>query len=88
MEFRLNKIDTSLRQKINDATKEGKVHGKSDVKVDKDKNREEKQKFDLKKYGKQIDNKITVSAIKDDQNSKCDVITNDNSKGKLIDVRK
>ncbi|WMJ81306.1 hypothetical protein RBU49_03350 [Clostridium sp. MB40-C1] len=75
MEYRLNKIDTELRQIVNDATKEGKVHGNKGVaKVGKDKkeqsnnkNKQHKKKDEeefereLKKYS---NGKILVDAVK------------------------
>jgi len=41
MEFRLNKIDTDLRRKVNEAANEGKVHPKKEIQVNKDKEQEE-----------------------------------------------
>ena len=52
MEYKLNKIDTELRQLVNDATKEGKVHGnKETYKVNKDKKERNKKEYseELKK---------------------------------------
>jgi len=37
MEYRLNKIDTDLRRKINEAANEGKVHPKKSIQINKDK---------------------------------------------------
>lgn len=66
MEYKLNKIDTEIRQKVNEASKAGKVHrNKETLKVQKDKKdknqnknkkQEEKNKGDVKK--------ITVDGIK------------------------
>lgn len=60
MEFRLNKIDPDVRQKINDETKEGKVHAKTGISIQKrsyegkheqkSNKRENKEKFSLTKY--------------------------------------
>ncbi len=75
MEFRLNKIEPELRQKINDETREGKVHSKKDIRVNTDKNDKNKrenskeynqdsdEKFSLSKYVKK-DKKITINAVK------------------------
>lgn len=65
MEFRLNKIDPDLRQQINDATSEGKVHSKNSLSVNKDANRENKKNFmhKLEKYQKDK-KKLTVDAVK------------------------
>lgn len=69
MEYRLNKIDTELRQIVNDSIKEGKVHGNKELaRVNKD--REDKKgqqsnksfKKELAKY--KVKKKISVDAIK------------------------
>ncbi|SCN21287.1 hypothetical protein N3C_0063 [Clostridium sp. N3C] len=72
MEFRINKVDTDLRQKINDTTREGKVHTKEGVliykhkyderKHQKNNKRTPKEKFEIKKYIK--NKKITIEAVK------------------------
>lgn len=68
MEYKLNKIDTELRQLVNDATKEGKVHGnKETYKVNKDKKERNKKEYseELKKeLEKQKKKKIVVDAVK------------------------
>ena len=33
MEYKLNKIDTELRQRVQDITKPGKIHGKADIEI-------------------------------------------------------
>lgn len=64
MEYRLNKIDTDLRQKINDAAKEGKVHGTKNVAINRDKKEEKKEKKDhkLERYSKS--KKLLVDVVK------------------------
>lgn len=66
MEYRLNKIDTDLRQKINDAAKEGKVHGAKGIAISKDKPKEQKQKgketYKSQSYDK--NKKLLVDATK------------------------
>lgn len=67
MEFRLNKIDTEIRQILNEATKEGKVHGNKEISnIDKD-GKQNKQE-DKNNFKKQLDEKkekkIVVEAIK------------------------
>lgn len=63
MEFRLNKIDTDLRQKVNDITKPGVVHSKTNILINKDNNKEKSKEpvYKLKKYNK---NKIIIDAEK------------------------
>ncbi|WP_242845749.1 hypothetical protein [Clostridium novyi] len=49
MEYRLNKVDYELQQLVNDATKEGRVHGnKETYKVDKDKKERNKKEYSEK----------------------------------------
>jgi len=101
MEFRLNKIDTDLRQKINDQTREGKVHTKKGISIDKHKyeerreqkndKRNPKEKFDIEKYTK--NKKITIDAVKveeiDIEAEKEDALKNaDEYRGVFIDSRR
>lgn len=70
MEYRLNKIDMDLRKQINEAAKEGKVHGNKQVSINKDKKEEQKdsnskQKFkNFERYNKK---KLLVDAEKAEQ---------------------
>ncbi|EPS53135.1 hypothetical protein CFSAN002368_00085 [Clostridium botulinum A1 str. CFSAN002368] len=56
MEFRLNKIDLEIRDKITEQTKEGKVHSKQNItinKQDKDNNSKDRGFYEqLKKQQK------------------------------------
>lgn len=38
MEFKLNKIDTELRMKVNDASKEEKIHSKREISIGRNEN--------------------------------------------------
>ena len=68
MEYKLNKVDMDIRQKVNDATKEGKVHSKENfLQVSKDAKKRNhndkgfnKEKFE--KYNKK--RKLIVKAVK------------------------
>lgn len=68
MEYRLNKIDTELRQIVNDSIKEGKVHGNKELaRVNKDREKKGQHpnqnfKKELAKY--KVKKKIFVDAIK------------------------
>lgn len=67
MEFKLNKIDMDVRQVINDSTKDGKIHTKKDLKVNKDKKEqnnanEQSKKHNLMQYDKK--KKLIVNAVK------------------------
>jgi hypothetical protein len=92
MEYRLNKIDINLRQRINDSTKEGKVHNSQNVLINKDKKEEKKEKKDYKldRYSK--NKKLIVDAIKTEnieieaykENSEAQEL----NKGSILDVKK
>ncbi len=64
MEYILNKIDTDLRHKINDATKEGLIHGNKSIVINKDKQREKNEKKDYKPKRHDNQKKIIVDAVK------------------------
>ena len=96
MEFKLNKIDPDVRQKINEATKEGKIHSKGNfLQVSKDANQrsgngKEFNKEKFQKYDKK--SKIVVKAMKvqnieingyiDDEEEKV------TTRGMFLDIRK
>ena len=70
MEFRLNKIDMDLRQKIQDETSEGKIHRKKEILIEntdykekKEKNNKEKENKDFKDIVKKS-KKITIDTVK------------------------
>ncbi len=71
MEFKLNKIDVELRQRVKDTTKSGIVHRKDQINVNKDRNPRdnsssyEEFKYKLSKYKK--NHKITVGAYRNNQ---------------------
>jgi hypothetical protein len=92
MEYRLNKIDTDLRQKINDAAKEGIVHGTKNITINKDKPKEEKKNknYKLEHYDK--NKKLMIYAIKT-ENVEIDafkekVEAEEGSKGIYLDIKK
>lgn len=67
MNYLLNKIDTDIRLKIHEKTKDGKVHRKSSISVNKDSEKQKKKFFCeyVKEERKQIENnKFTVDAKK------------------------
>ena len=68
MEYRLNKVDYELQQLVNDATKEGRVHGNNETyKVDNDKKERNKKEYSeklKKELAKQKKKKIIVDAVK------------------------
>jgi len=71
MEFKLNKIDVEIRQRVKDTTKSGVVHRKDSITVNKDRDPKdnsknyEEFKGKLLKYKKK--HKITVGAYRNTQ---------------------
>jgi hypothetical protein len=71
MEFKLNKIDVEIRQRVKDTTKSGVVHRKESIAVNKDRNPKENStsydefKDKLLRYKK--NHKITIEAFKNTQ---------------------
>lgn len=67
MNFLLNKIDTDIRRKIYEKTKDGKVHRKSDIIINKDSEKQKKKFFNeyiKEETKKRNEGKITVNATK------------------------
>lgn len=69
MDFKINKIDPEVRQRIQDVTKDGIVHNKINIKTDKDKkkhrNKDNKSfEEELNKFENSAKEKIEVSAQK------------------------
>ena len=94
MEFKLNKIDTELRNKINAAAKEGKVHTKDrKLNINKDKDgKNEKQKFHLPDK-KESEKKFSVDAVKS-ENINVEAFVEENekdeeniTKGRFLDTK-
>ncbi|GAA0755401.1 hypothetical protein [Clostridium sartagoforme] len=72
MNFLLNKIDNDIRKKIYEKTKDGKVHRKSDIKINKDSEKQKKKFFNEyveaeKEQAKK--KKITINATKLDKSN-------------------
>ena len=71
MEFKLNKVDVEIRQRVKDTTKSGVIHRKESISINKDKSPKEGSKSyeefkdKLLKYKK--NHKITVGAFKNAQ---------------------
>lgn len=90
MEYKLNKIDPDLRRQVNEAAKEGKVHGADhSLTVNKDRKQEQKSDFQKKLESKKrivIDaennEQIDLEAFTDEDISKI------SSKGTILDTRK
>jgi hypothetical protein len=97
MDYRLNQIDMELRERINEATSEGRVHRKDSVQGANNKNERnkngEKKKFVLEdKMSK--DSKIEIEAVKVEETSidvdavrdNCNI--SDPDRGSFLDIRK
>ena len=71
MEFKLNKIDVEIRQRVKDTTKSGVIHRKNSIVVNKDRNPKDNSnayedfKYKISKYKKK--HKISVGAFKNEQ---------------------
>lgn len=96
MEFKLNKIDVELRQRVKETTKSGVVHRKDSITVNKNKNPSDNSnsyedfKYKISKYKKK--HKIAVGAFKNTQyevEGFKDIIDKEqNSIGSFIDTKK
>ncbi|WP_196247194.1 hypothetical protein [Clostridium novyi] len=94
MEYRLNKVDYELQQLVNNATKDGKVHGNKETnKVNKDKKERNKKQYSdhlKKELSKQKKKKIIVDAMKV-ENVKVDAFRERDSKnlsqGRFLDTK-
>ncbi|OOP75159.1 hypothetical protein [Clostridium beijerinckii] len=93
MEFKLNKIDTDIRKKMQEETKEDKVHSGKGISIKKD---IKDEKNDYEKDLKEDNEKrfITIDGIKynsknvDIQVEKVEKINEENSKGRVLDTTK
>ena len=95
MEFKLNKIDTDIRKRMQEEMKDNKVHSgkainvKRDIKEDRKKNNE-KYEHEHNKDAKYL----TIDCIKGDKEiiaikvEKLENIDEENSKGRVLDAKK
>lgn len=97
MEFRLNKIDLEVRDKIKEQTKEGKVHSKQNITINKqDRDNNSKDRGFYEQLKKQNKNKnIKVKAVKYVKGENLDIeATKEEMEGKativgtIIDTKK
>lgn len=94
MEFKLNKIDTDIRKKMQEETKEDKVHSGKSINIKKD-IKDEKQE-QLKKNNQDENDKryITIDGVKYNNKNlsikaeKVEEITDENSKGRVFDKKR
>lgn len=94
MEFKLNKIDTDLRERIKEKTSDGKVHRKAEIQIDKFGKREgNNKKFSLPKKESKNVNVLAVKTKKNSNSIDVDAFNKekrveDITKGSFLDVRK
>lgn len=95
MEYRLNKIDPELRQRIKETTKSGKIHSKVKIAVNQDsddKKKDSEKDFSSKLEKQKNKKRITIEAVKVEEVEipayKEAEITKDEVRGSILDVRK
>jgi hypothetical protein len=97
LEFKLNKIDTDIRKKIQEDTKEDKVHSGKAINVNKDLKEEKNQIINEKQIPAKdevIKRYITIEVVKDNHKNidikaeKIEEINEGNSKGRILDTTK
>lgn len=95
MEYKLNKVDMEIRQRIEDTTREGMIHRKKEIKIDKDaKGKKEDKDFsdELKKYKGKNKKVILVQAEKieeiDVEAVRYKSEENSLSRGRFLDVKR
>lgn len=100
MEFRLNKVDPEVRQRVKETTSANKIHNKREIFVnsdskDKEKNKQGNFETELIKY-KQGKNKkkIMIQATKTEEveiraiKEEGQILSKDDKKGTILDVKK
>ena len=97
MEFKLNKIDTDIRKKMQEETKEDKVHSGKAINVNKDLKEEKNQIINEKRIPPKDEVKkryITIDVVKNNHENidikaeKIEKINEGNSKGRILDTTK
>lgn len=94
MEFKLNKIDTDIRKKMQEETKDDKVHSGKSISVKKDIKDEKSHNEKYLKEDEEEKRYITIDGIKynsknvDVQVEKVEKINGENSKGRVLDITK
>lgn len=100
MEFRLNKIDPEVRERVKETTSAGKVHTKSGIVINKDnqdKRNKNQQNFDSeleKQIKKKEKKRVSVDAIKVQEveipayKQELESETKEETAGHILDVRR
>lgn len=94
MEFKLNKIDTDIRKKMQEEIKEDKVHSGKSIRIKKD-IKDEKKELIKNSDRKELEKKyITIDGIRSNMQDisikveKVEEINEENSKGRILDRKK
>jgi len=94
LEFKLNKIDTDIRKKMQEEIKEDKVHSGKGINVTKDlkdEKHEERQNTDEEENEKRY---ITIDGVRRNNKNisikveKIEEMNDENSKGRILDKKK
>ncbi|MVX62358.1 hypothetical protein GKZ28_01410 [Clostridium chromiireducens] len=94
MEFKLNKIDTDIRKKLQEEIKDDKVHSGKGINIKKDIKDEKNENAENINEEKHEKRYITIDGIKysnkniDIQAEKLEKINKDNAKGRILDTTK
>lgn len=96
MEYRLNKIDTDIRKKMQEETKSDKIHSNEKINIKKD--LKEHDKYSMADNNNEDKNKqiryVTIEGIKSTTNEfnveaeKLDTLSIDNSIGRILDMKR
>jgi hypothetical protein len=95
LEFKLNKIDTDIRKKMQEEIKEDKVHSGKGINVTKDLKDEKNEYINLDETKEENEKRyITIDGIRDNRKNisvkaeKVEEINYENSKGRILDKKK
>jgi hypothetical protein len=96
MEYRLNKIDTDIRKRMQEETKSDKIHANEKINIKKD--LKEHDKDNMMDKDSEHDNKqkryVTIDGVKSTTHEfnveakKLDTLSIDNSIGRILDMKK
>ncbi|WP_430865681.1 hypothetical protein [Clostridium butyricum] len=96
MEYRLNKIDTDIRKRMQEETKSDKIHANEKINIKKD--LKEHDKYNMTDEDSDYKNKskryVTIDGIKSKNHEfnveaeKLDTLSIDNSVGRILDMKK
>ena len=96
MEFKLNKIDTDIRKKMQEETEEDKIHSGKGINVKKDlKDEHTQSNYEKQNATKETEKRyITIDGVMYHekeikvQAEKLEKINDENSKGRILDTKK